>query len=61
MDIIIIMSWCIWMERNDLIFRNVQPSLNSTKERFKTEFAWVILRAKVALKSQMSTWIASVL
>jgi hypothetical protein len=24
MDIIILMSWCIWMERNDLIFRGVK-------------------------------------
>lgn len=35
MDVIIIMSWCIWMVRNDLIFRNVQPALDSYKALFK--------------------------
>jgi hypothetical protein len=27
MDIIIIMSWCIWMARNDQIFRGTLPDL----------------------------------
>jgi hypothetical protein len=39
MDIIIMMSWCTWMGRNDFIFKNKQPDLSSVKERFKKEFA----------------------
>jgi hypothetical protein len=46
MDVIIIMSWTIWMARNDLIFRGINPTLQAAQERFKKEFALVILRAK---------------
>jgi hypothetical protein len=46
MDIIIIMSWCIWMAENDHIFEARQPSLQSVAQRFKHEFALVILQAK---------------
>lgn len=53
MDIIIIMSWCIGMERNDLIFTNFQPNLNSVRQRFKIEFALVILREKEHKKDPM--------
>jgi hypothetical protein len=52
--IIIIMSWCIWMERNDLIFKGVQLNLFSVKERFKKESAWLLLEQK-------TIWIDSVL
>jgi hypothetical protein len=44
MNIIITMSWCIWMEQNDLIFKGIHPSLGNLC--FKKEFALVILRAK---------------
>ena len=27
MEIIVVMSWRIWMQRNDQIFREIQPSL----------------------------------
>lgn len=39
MGIIILMSWCIWMERNDFIFKGIQPNLNSVKARFKIVFS----------------------
>jgi hypothetical protein len=61
MDIIILFSWCIWMERNDFIFKGKQPDIGSLKVRFKSEFAWVILRAKVVRKPSMSLWIDSLL
>jgi hypothetical protein len=61
MDIIIMLSWCIWMERNDFIFKNKQPDLSFVKERFKKEFACVILRAKETRKPHMSLWIDSIL
>jgi hypothetical protein len=31
MDIIILMSWSIWMARNDLVFQGQQPNLQSVK------------------------------
>lgn len=57
MDIIIIMSWCIWMARNDLIFRVIQPHLIRIKSRFKDEFALLILRARPHLQNDMSIWL----
>jgi hypothetical protein len=53
MDIIILRSWTIWMARNDLIFRGEQPSLQVAAQRFKSEFAVVILRAKMSRKYQV--------
>lgn len=61
MDVIILLSWCIWMERNVLIFRNIIPSVQNCKERFCKEFALVILRAKNHLPLLMSTWIDTTL
>jgi len=43
MDVIIVMSWCIWMQRNDLIFRGILPSQAACLRHFKSEFALVIL------------------
>ena len=49
MEIIVTMCWSIWSVRNDAIFRNAQPSIQSCKAVFKREFAQVILRAKSSL------------
>jgi hypothetical protein len=46
MEIIIIMSWCIWKETNAWLFNNEDPSVQHCKASFKSEFALVILRAK---------------
>jgi hypothetical protein len=56
MDVIIIMSWSIWMARNNFIFNGLQPSLQLAKACFRKEFALVILRAKASLKYRMSLW-----
>ena len=57
MESIILMSRSIWMARNDLIFRGIQPDLLSVKSRFRKEFALVILRAKISRQSSMSSWL----
>nr|TKW21616.1 hypothetical protein SEVIR_4G130700v2 [Setaria viridis] len=43
MEIIIIMSWCIWMVRNDHIFKGIAPSLSACLQHFKFIFAKVML------------------
>jgi hypothetical protein len=57
MDPIILMCWSIWMARNDSIFRGQQPVVQEAKTRFKSEFAFVIHRAKARLKQHMSSWL----
>jgi hypothetical protein len=49
------------MERNDFIFKDKQPAIESVRDRFKTEFAWVILRAKDVRKPNISLWIDSIM
>jgi hypothetical protein len=57
MDIIIIMCWSIWSERNAWIFNNSDPSIANCKNTFKREFLVVILRAKERHKENMSVWL----
>ena len=57
MDIIITMCWCIWMQRNDLIFRGIQPTQDQCHRHFGMEFSLVILRAKANQKQFMSSWL----
>jgi len=57
MEIIIIMSWCIWMQRNDFIFRGIQPTQEACWQHFKKEFALVILRANIRKQPLMSSWL----
>jgi hypothetical protein len=59
MDIIIIMCWSIWSERNAWIFNNSDPSIANCKNTFKREFLVVILRAKERHKENMSVWLNS--
>jgi hypothetical protein len=57
MEIIITFCWSIWMQRNDCIFKDLQPHPDSCLRHFKSEFALVILRAKARFKSPMSKWL----
>jgi len=57
MEIIITFCWSIWMQRNDFIFREIQPTLHACYQAFKKDFALVILRAKSRHKTQMLAWL----
>jgi hypothetical protein len=57
MEIIISMCWAIWSVRNDTIFRQFAPTIQSGKRHFKAEFATVILRAKNAYRPLIQLWI----
>jgi hypothetical protein len=57
MEIIVTMIWSIWEVRNNAIFRNMAPSIQSCKRIFKREFAWVILRAKARYQPFISQWL----
>jgi hypothetical protein len=49
------------MARNDLIFKGINPTLQAAQERFKKDFALVILRAEDSDKQHMSLWLQSVM
>jgi hypothetical protein len=34
MEVIILMSWCIWTTRNEWIFRNIDPTVESCGAKF---------------------------
>jgi hypothetical protein len=57
MEIIVTMSWAIWIMRNDIIFKHLAHSIRRCKEVFKFEFALVILRAKARFHPQIDQWI----
>jgi len=53
MEIIIAMFWRIWFVRNYVIFRNRSHSLQAVKIIFKKKLAWVKLRVKKSISSQL--------
>jgi hypothetical protein len=57
MEIIMIMSLCIWKERNVWLFNNEDPSVQHCNDSFKSEFALVILIAKQQKATLMSQWL----
>jgi hypothetical protein len=57
MEIIVLMCWSIWKERNGWIFSNEDPSVAHCLIMFKKEFVLVIHRAKERLKPEMSSWL----
>ena len=57
MKIIVALFWAILSARNDVIFRNLQHSLQSCKVVFKHELARVKLRAKKDLQLQLQLWL----
>ena len=61
METIILMSWCIWMQRNDLIFRGLHNHPSNCKLHFKRAFALVVHRAKAHHKEAMSSWLEALL
>jgi hypothetical protein len=57
MEIIVTMSWSIWMVRNDVIFKGIPHSVHCCKQIFKNGFALVMLRAKVAYHPRIDLWL----
>jgi hypothetical protein len=57
MEIVILMTWSIWLTRNDWIFSHLDPSVPNCRRKFKGEFCLLLLRAKPTLLPAMSDWI----
>ena len=59
MEVIILMAWTIWRSRNDLIFRQVNPSILLALQNFKVELQILLLMAKRSYFPGLDQWIAN--
>jgi hypothetical protein len=59
MEVIILMCWTIWMARNDVIFRQIGPSLQNSKDNFRMELQLLLLRDKRCYSPRINQWIAN--
>jgi hypothetical protein len=59
MEVFIVAAWSIWKERNNLLFNNVIPNIDSWMVRFKTDFELLRHRAKEKLHPFISSFLAS--
>jgi hypothetical protein len=60
MEIIIVMCWCIWNERNAWIFNSEDPGIEKCKMNFKREFSLVIHKTKKRWAYDMEPWLSSI-
>jgi hypothetical protein len=59
MEVVMIGAWCIWNERNDLIFNGKLPCLASWKAQFKKEVLLHFYRIKPSLHPAIRSWLNS--
>jgi hypothetical protein len=59
LELITIMCWSIWTERNAWIFGNEAPTVTSCRETFKRELSMVVLRSRKRYTSALSQWLQS--
>ena len=59
MEVLILMSWAIWKARNDFIFRQILPNLQSTRSFFRDELKLLMLRMKRSVIPRFEQWIAN--
>lgn len=57
MDIVILMSWCIRTTRNEWIFNNIDPHVESTRSKFFRELTMMLHRAKAKYVDGIQTLI----
>jgi hypothetical protein len=57
MELIILMCWVIWTERNSWIFRNEDPSVAGCKANLKREMDLVIHRSRKKYTAEMKQWL----
>jgi hypothetical protein len=57
MEIIIIMSWCIWISRNNWIFNEILPTVEACREMLKGEMRLMCHRIKPGVGDRIRSWI----
>lgn len=58
MEIIILMSWAIWMTRNNKIFRQINATIQGCKGLFLVEMDVLVLRTKKSYSPKLQEWIS---
>jgi hypothetical protein len=59
MEVFMIAAWCLWNERNSLVFNGRAPGLNSWLISFKKEVEAHLFRIKNIFHSSIRQWLAS--
>jgi hypothetical protein len=57
MEIFMIGAWCIWNERNDLIFNGKPPCLAAWKSAFKAQVSEHLIRIEASLHPSILLWL----
>jgi hypothetical protein len=59
MEVIMLMCWSTWTERNGWLFQNKDPSVQDCTSVFKRELALVIHRAKKSRVPDLQSWLSN--
>jgi len=58
MEILILISWAIWMTRNNKICKQINASIAGCKNLFLIEMGAMLLRAKKSYSPRLQEWIS---
>ena len=59
MEVFILLCWSIWTERNDLIFKGLQPSVMKCKVNLKKELTLLCFRVERRSEIAFVQWLES--
>jgi hypothetical protein len=59
MEVFILLCWIIWIEKNDLIFKGLQPSAMKCKVNLKKELALLCFRVRSRSELAFVQWLES--
>jgi hypothetical protein len=61
LEIVILSCWCIWKQRNGLIFKGTRPSFRNWKAMFIHQVTLLKCRVNSSAASSLSSWIDSLI
>lgn len=59
LEVIILVCWAIWTNRNDFISKQIHPNLYSYRSKLKSELQWITLRGKRQEYSGLADWVTA--
>jgi hypothetical protein len=57
MEVVIIMSWCIWRCKNNWVFQDIPPTTGNYKNMFEEEMKLMRYRLKPAMADCIRLWL----